>query len=65
MPSETVTSPYARVLRRRTCLGCGKRFDSEGAWNRRCPDCDRRLTETPARAARGRYRGSGSGKEHE
>jgi len=35
----------------RLCLACGRRFLSEGPWNRICPHCSERNVATPPRAA--------------
>jgi hypothetical protein len=43
----------------RRCLGgCGRRFDSEGPWNRICPDCAEKQTALPRRMLTGAVKAS-------
>jgi len=43
----------------RACLSCGKRFLSEGPWNRICTHCTERNASVSARAYSTSMRGSG------
>lgn len=55
VPPANIVKLQKRTRKRRTCLRCGKRFMSDGAWNRICPKCGEKDDGGRPAEAKGEY----------
>lgn len=55
VPPANIREIQKSTRKVRTCLGCGKKFMSAGAWNRMCPSCAGKDDGGHPREASGEY----------